>query len=110
LVHWVVTAPAALILGSFAVSNRVDVAVTLWPVLGPVEVPLYFVVLAALLVGFLAGEFVAWINGGRARRQARERQRRIEALERELAAAQAKAAPPPTPPRALVEARSAREA
>jgi uncharacterized integral membrane protein len=106
--HWIVTAPAALILGSFAVSNRVDVPVTLWPVLGPVGVPLYFIVLAALLVGFLAGEFVAWVNGGRARRQARERQRRIEALERELAAAQSNAAPPLAPPRTLVEARGAR--
>jgi uncharacterized integral membrane protein len=109
-VHWVVTAPAALILGSFAVSNRADVAVTLWPVLGSAEVPLYFIVLAALLVGFLAGEFVAWINGGNARRKARERQRRIEALERELSAAQSKSAPAPPPPRALVEARGAREA
>jgi len=109
-VHWVVTAPAALVLGSFAVSNRIDVPVTLWPVLGPVDVPLYFIALAALLVGFLVGEFVAWINGGRARRQARERQRRIEALERELAATQAKTDPPPAPPRALVEVRGAREA
>jgi len=107
LVHWVVTAPAALILGSFAVSNRTDVTVTLWPVLGPTQLPLYLVVLLALLVGFLAGEFIAWINGGSARRLARERQRRIDVLERDLAAAQAKAAPPPAPQNALVPAREA---
>jgi putative membrane protein len=107
LVHWAVTAPAALILGTFAVSNRAGVTVSLWPILGPVDVPVYLIVLTALLVGFLAGEFVAWINGRRARRLARERQRRIDALERELAASQAKAAPPNNPQTALLPARTA---
>jgi lipopolysaccharide assembly protein A len=107
LVHWVVTAPATLILVGFAVSNRGGVAVSLWPILGPSQVPLYVVVMSALLIGFCAGELVAWINAGSHRRLARERRRRIEALERELAAAQAKTAPPNNPQTALVAAREA---
>ena len=54
---------------------------TVWT--GPV------IVIVALLAGFLAGEFVAWINGAGWRREARRRARRVEALERELLATQA---------------------
>jgi len=95
LVHWVVTAPVTAVAIVFAVSNREGVHVTFWPFPIDIEAPLYLVVLGALAVGFLVGEFVAWVNGGRARRAARERARRIEALERELAAAQARPTPPP---------------
>jgi len=101
LVHWIVTLPAAIILVVFAVSNRMTVTVAFWPLPAQLEAPLYLVVLLALLAGFLAGELVAWINAGRARRLARQRARRIEALEHELAATQGLAAAPPSPGRAL---------
>ena len=89
LVHWVVTVPATVVAVAFSVSNRESVSVTLWPLPGRLDAPLYLVVLLSLAVGFLIGEFVAWINAGRARRLARERARRIDALEHELAATQA---------------------
>ncbi len=89
LVHWLVTAPLALLLVVFAVSNRESVTVTLWPLPVVLDAPLYLVVLLVLLIGFLVGQLVAWINGRHWRREARRRARRIEALERELAATQA---------------------
>jgi lipopolysaccharide assembly protein A len=89
LVHWLVTIPVAVVGVAFAVENLVKVPVGLWPFSDVLVMPLYLVVLGALALGFIAGEFVAWLNGGRWRREARRRQRRIEALERELAAAQA---------------------
>lgn len=92
IIHWIVTVPAAIIAVLFAVSNREPVTVALWP-LPAQQVRLYLVVLLAMLVGFLAGELVAWVNGGRTRRLARERARRIAALERELAATQALTSP-----------------
>jgi uncharacterized integral membrane protein len=108
LIHWIVTLPAAILLVVFAVSNREAVTVAFWPLPAQLDAPLYLVVLLAMLAGFLIGEFVAWINGGRARRLARERARRIEALERELAATQANLATPPSPPsRALLPAAAA---
>jgi uncharacterized integral membrane protein len=90
LVHWLVTLPLAIILVIFAVSNREGAIVTFWPLPVTIEAPLYLVVLLALFAGFLGGELVAWINGRRWRREARRRARRIETLERELDAAQAK--------------------
>jgi lipopolysaccharide assembly protein A len=89
LVFWLVTVPIAVVGIAFAVENLERVQVGLWPFSAVLEMPLYLVVLAALGIGFLVGEFVAWLNGGGWRREARRRQRRIEALERELAAAQA---------------------
>jgi lipopolysaccharide assembly protein A len=97
LVHWLVTLPAAALAVIFAVSNRDGVAVTFWPLPVRLEAPLYLVVLATFLAGFLIGELVAWINGGRARRLARERARRIAELEAQLATA-AKAPPQPALP------------
>jgi uncharacterized integral membrane protein len=85
LVHWLVTLPVAIIAILFAVANLDVVRVGLWP-LPDVDMPLYLLVLGALALGFLGGELAAWVNGRHWRREARKRQRRIEALERELAA------------------------
>jgi uncharacterized integral membrane protein len=93
--HWLVTGPVALLLIVFAVSNRETVSVTMWPLPFLLEAPLYLVVLLGMLAGFLIGELVAWINGRYWRRDARAKARRIEALERELAATQTQLAPAP---------------
>jgi len=66
--------------------------VEFWPLPAVLVAPLYLVVLLSLLAGFVIGAFAAWLNGGRRRREARLRARRIEALERELAATQARLA------------------
>jgi len=89
LIYWSATLAIAIVLTIFAVPNREHVDVVLWPFL-TLEAPLYLVTLLTLLVGFLAGTVVAWIGAGRWRRKARQRARRIEALERELAATQAR--------------------
>jgi uncharacterized integral membrane protein len=96
LVHWLVTLPLAVVLVVLAVSNMNVVPVGFWP-FGELDTePLGVVVLAAMVLGFLAGEFVAWINGGGWRREARRRARRIEALERELLATQSQLPRAPT--------------
>ena len=84
------TPVAAVGLAIFAVSNRESVEVGLWPTPFLVELPLYLVVLATLLIGFLIGEMAAWIAARHWRREVRRRGRRIAALERELAATQAR--------------------
>jgi uncharacterized integral membrane protein len=97
VVYWVVTAVVALLLVIFAVSNRESVTVTFWPLPVLIEAPLYLIVLLATVLGFLFGELVAWIGGRRWRRDARQKRRRVEALERELAATQSQLRPAPAP-------------
>ncbi len=91
----IVVLVVAVALAVFAVSNRENVALGLWPLPSLVELPLYLVILAALVLGFVAGELVAWIASRHWRREVRISRRRVAALERELAATQARLADPP---------------
>ena len=93
---WIFVALLAAALALFAASNRESVALALWPFGLGLQLPLYLAVLGATFVGFVLGAFAAWVGGGRWRREARRRGRRIAALERELAATQAQL--PPSPP------------
>jgi uncharacterized integral membrane protein len=88
-VHWFVTLPLTVIFVVFAISNRQQVEITFWPLPVVIETRLFLVVLLGMVAGFLIGELVAWIGGRRWRREARDKARRIDALERELAATQA---------------------
>jgi uncharacterized integral membrane protein len=84
--RWVLIGLVALALVIFAVDNRQVVTVSLWPLPIEASMGLYLVVLLTLLAGFLLGELIAWMNGHHWRRQARQKTKRIEELERELAA------------------------
>jgi len=84
LVHWLVTAPVALVLVVFALSNRGTVDLNFWPFDFVLEAPIYLLVLLLLVIGFALGEFVAWIMRGSHRRERRVQAKRITALEREL--------------------------
>ena len=91
VLFWIVITPLAVVMVVFSVNNRSEVVLNLWP-LGPLDfaaasVPLFAVVLAALLAGFLAGGFVAWVSAAKVRKRARAENRRAEAAERELAEA-----------------------
>ena len=81
---WIITIPIALVIVSFAVSNRDPVDLALWPLPFEVTVPQYVATLVALVLGFLAGGFVAWSAGHRYRVAARVRGRKASQLEREL--------------------------
>jgi putative membrane protein len=86
ILWWVVLALVALVLIFFAIANRQTVSLGFWPLPSALELPLYLVVLGALVIGFFAGQFVTWIGGWRWRREARRSRERIAMLERELEA------------------------
>ncbi len=87
-VSWIAILGVAIILGLFAASNREAVSLGLWPLPFLVGLPLYLVVFAAIIAGFLVGAVTAWAAGARRRRELRRCRRRNEALARELAATQ----------------------
>jgi hypothetical protein len=86
IVSWLWVPIAALVCGAFAISNRAAVPLALWPLPFVVDLPLYLLVFAVLLIGFTAGAVAAWIGGRHRRRNLRHCRRRIGALETELAA------------------------
>jgi uncharacterized integral membrane protein len=85
VVYWVVVLAATLLCGAFAISNRMVVALTLRPLPFVVAIPLYLLIFAALVTGFVAGLIAAWIGARHRRRKLRQSRRRIGALESELA-------------------------
>ena len=84
--RWILIGLVALALIIFAVDNRETVTVSLWPLPIEASAGLYLVVLLTLLAGFFLGELIAWMNGHRWRREARLKAKRVDELERELAA------------------------
>ena len=99
IIHRAVLLLVAIFLIFFAVSNRAAVSVGLWPLPFLADVPLYLLCFLCAFVGAAAGAAGAWLAGGRDRRELRNRRRRIEALERELAATQARLENLPETPR-----------
>ena len=98
IVYWLTVAVAALVLASFAVSNRQMAALELWPLPFVAELPLYLLVLVAALAGFAVGGLAAWAGGHRARTEARLAARRIAPLERELSETRASPSRGDVPP------------
>ena len=80
---WLITLPLTLAALVFAIANRHDATIDLWPLDLTREVPLYLILLLSLLVGFLLGGMVAWLSGGKVRARARRARMRIEFLELE---------------------------
>ncbi|MFC7333950.1 lipopolysaccharide assembly protein LapA domain-containing protein [Rhodocista pekingensis] len=88
---WIITLPVALLALSFSVSNMQTVTILLWPLPWSVELPLYALVLVAMVVSFFAGGLTAWLGGHGQRKAARQQKRRADRLERDLVAAQVRA-------------------
>lgn len=95
VLFWVLVLLVAVVLASFAVSNREPVALGLWPLPWLLQAPVYLAAFVVLLLGFVMGALAAWLAGAPRRRELRRQRRRIAALERELAATQAQLAGAP---------------
>src|SRR4051812_4688088 len=95
VLYWIILALAALALALFAASNRGVIALGFWPFGLALELPLYLAILLTFFAGLLCGALAAWVGGRHWRREARQRRRRVTALEHELEATQAQLAGPP---------------
>lgn len=95
----VIVIPLALLFVAFAVANRHDVTVSFdpfssgdpglsWPV------PLFVLLLAAAILGVIAGGIATWIGQRRWRRAARRHLADVEAARAELATLRASTQPP----------------
>lgn len=94
-IKWLFTLPLILLAFSFALSNRAMIDLRLEPFPYIISMPLYALGFAALLLGFIAGGLMAGMSSLRHRYRARALLRRVEALEKDLAAAKASIPPKP---------------
>lgn len=84
--RWLLLALVAILLIVFAINNQQIVSLSLRPFPLELNTGLYLVVLLTLVAGLLLGALLAWMNGHRGRREARHNARRVDELERALAA------------------------
>jgi uncharacterized integral membrane protein len=68
----IVSLPLFVVLVVFAVDNRGTLALSFWPLPWAPLLPSFLALYLALLIGFLAGAFAAWLSGGRTRRRLRD--------------------------------------
>ena len=82
---WIVSIPVIIIVALFAVDNRQSVDLEFWPLpwaLPPI--PLFVLILGAILFGFLFGCLVMWLTGAKHRKRLRETRRDLDATRSEL--------------------------
>ncbi len=96
---WIITVPITIVIVVFSIANRQPVTIDLWPFEfdEPLRLPLFLLVLGALLVGFCIGAAVMWISDGRVRNRARENYYKASHLQREVAALKRKQEPSAAP-------------
>ncbi len=91
VVMWFVLVPFGLILALFALANRQVVQIGIDPISpetpfwGPIEVPLFVVIYAALLLGVLLGGVGDWLNQGKHRKAERQLRRDLNKIQKESA-------------------------
>lgn len=115
---FLILAPVALLFLAFAMANRQNVVVSFDPFRGgdirapQIVLPLFIVLIAAVMFGVVLGGAATWFRQRRFRKAAREARARaenlhseIESLRGELAATKSSAAPPASSGGAMVAAR-----
>ncbi len=84
LIIWILAAIVILAVTAFAVTNREAVSIDFWPLPYSATLPLFAILLGAVIVGFIFGSIAAWWSGRSARRKSRDRKWEIDRLNREL--------------------------
>lgn len=68
----------------FALANRGAISVVWSPVHSPAEFPVFSLVLVSLLIGFVAGGGMVWLNDMPLRRERRRQKKHIAGLEKKM--------------------------
>ena len=84
LIRWIIAAPIVIGAVLFALANPTNVMLTWSPIHEPKELPLYFIALSFLGIGFLLGAVIAWLNMGKTRADKRRLKKENKQLEKDI--------------------------
>lgn len=106
ILRWIITLPFIIGAVLFALANPQIVELQWTPFNQPLNLPLYFISLFFLGIGFLLGAIMAWIGMSKTRRERRQFKKENKQLERDINEANEKLtealskqkAPTPLPP------------
>jgi uncharacterized integral membrane protein len=99
LLRLLLAIPILLLLVLFALSNRQEAQIGIWPTDFLLRAPLSLIVLVGMGFAFLCGALCLWVGVLAERARARAAERRARLLEAELAGLKARLAAPPALPR-----------
>ena len=83
LLRWIIALPFIIGAVLFALAHPEKVSVTLNPLQDAVELPLYFVALLFLGIGFILGALVAWLGMSQTRKERRQYKKEVKTLTKE---------------------------
>jgi len=89
LLSWALFIPFALIVVTFAVSNRDAITVAFWPLPFTLDMPLYSLSLGTLAFGFFFGSLLTWLSVAKWRVIAASRKKDFDYAQHENARLQA---------------------
>ncbi|MBW8724252.1 MAG: LapA family protein [Inquilinus limosus] len=92
-IAWIITIPFALLLLSFAISNRELVTLGLWPLPFRIDAPVYLVALLPLLFGVVIGGLVLWFGRFATGLRMRRLETRLAATQKDLEGLKARQRP-----------------
>ncbi|MSP20607.1 MAG: LapA family protein [Alphaproteobacteria bacterium] len=95
---WLVVLPLAVAMAFFAANNHERTFVQFTPLPYEMQLPLYALILGAIVLGLVIGGLAAWIGQHRWHAQARTLHRRVKHLEGEIEGFRARTAPPGSAP------------
>ena len=81
---WLIGVPLLVIGGLFAAVNRQVITLSFWPLNLDLDLPLFAALLVALFFGFVAGALFAARTSRKWRRLARQHEKQIATLERQV--------------------------
>lgn len=84
-IAWIVTIPVAALVVLFALMNRQQVTLSLWPLPWDISAPVFLFTLGAVVFGFLFGAIVTFFSGGHTRQKLREARRALAESQDEVA-------------------------
>ncbi len=84
ILSWLFVLPITALVVLFAISNRDFVTLSLFPLPYQADVPIYFLPMGSLLLGFLWGGLTVWLSDHKLRVEVREQSRRGKSLKAEL--------------------------
>ncbi|MBX9635069.1 MAG: LapA family protein, partial [Magnetospirillum sp.] len=67
ILGWLLALPIVVLAMVFAVANRHELRLELWPLPWVLDLPVYLAVLGALVLGMVIGAVAMWLSGHRAR-------------------------------------------
>lgn len=78
-----VTILFVIIIFWISIFNRDAVDFTAYPFIETSQIPLALIILTSVMIGFIWGAVIVWLNGGVTRAEARRLKRELKSLEKE---------------------------